>query len=116
MAIKKLVKTKSKKSTKKRKVNPYAYRKRLEVELTKNGFVVWIKELVKRSDGRKPVRHWIVDASCLKEDGLMRFGAPDLYPTRIAINEEENNIRVIRVKKLRSYSLKSGTGSSYCTA
>ena len=43
--------------------------KRLEITESPEGFTIWIKET-----GGKKRRHWLVDASCLKDDGEIRIG------------------------------------------
>lgn len=43
--------------------------KRLEITQNTTGFTIWIKE----TTGKKR-RHWLVDASCMKDDGEIRVG------------------------------------------
>lgn len=43
--------------------------KRLEITQSKDGFTIWISE----TTGKKR-KHWLVDASCLKDDGEIRIG------------------------------------------
>ena len=71
--------------------------KSIEVEVNENGgFTVWITEK-KMVDGKnKNIRHWIVDGSCIKEDGRMRLGRPDLYKLNAEYRKSDNTIDVIR--------------------
>jgi hypothetical protein len=43
--------------------------KRLEITESADGFTIWISE----TTGKKR-KHWLVDASCLKDDGEIRIG------------------------------------------
>ncbi len=66
--------------------------KKLEIDVTEEGFTVWITEPSKLNKGKK-IKHWILDASTLKTDGLIRLGI-GFYPTEIKYNKKSNSLFV----------------------
>ena len=49
--------------------------KNIEVELNEGGgFTVWVTEMKIIAGKNKKCRHWILDGSCIKEDGEIRIG------------------------------------------
>ena len=85
---------KTKKAAKKISRPNNNYLKRLQIEVTEKGFIVWT---VDRKCG-KNVRHWVIDASCLKEDGQLRLGTPNLYKTDAHIDVVANKVRILKTK------------------
>jgi len=74
-----------------------SYLKDLIIEVTDKGFTVWTHDKVKiKGRGTINQKHWIIDASCVKEDGMIRLGAPDLYKTEARPELENNRIRISR--------------------
>lgn len=73
--------------------------KNIEVELSKSGgFTVWVTEIKRIAGKNKKIRHWIVDGSCIKEDGEIRLG----YDTRTwkieaKYDKSSNSLKVVRV-------------------
>lgn len=61
---------------------------KVHVESNKSGFTVWI------SDPKSPIgRHWLLDASCLYEDGQFRVAEHiDTYAFNVQINGRKINI------------------------
>lgn len=50
--------------------------KNIEVELNEGGgFTVWVTEMKIIAGNNKKCRHWILDGSCIKEDGEIRIGS-----------------------------------------
>lgn len=62
--------------------------KTLEIEVSDTGFTVWIK------DGKS--RHWVLDGSCLTEDGTVRLGKSDIYKHRAEYDKAMNEVRITR--------------------
>lgn len=72
---------------------PKSALKTIEITLTKNGFTVWITEL--STDNKRKNRHWLLDASLLKEDGEIRLGNPrNGYKSTVEIDG-----RIVRLVK-----------------
>ena len=75
----------------------HSYLEQLEIRVTEKGFTIYTIDKVKGTDGKmRDVKHWVVDASCLREDGMLRFGCADMYPTEARIDLEANNVRISR--------------------
>lgn len=71
--------------------------KNIEVEVNKNGgFTVWVLEKKKVNGKMKTCRHWIVDGSCIKEDGEIKLGSPDIWKINAKFDEAENALYVTR--------------------
>lgn len=69
----------------------------IEVEVNKNGgFTVWITEKKVINGEKKSIKHWIVDGSCIKEDGEIRLGNPDIHKLNAEYRETNNTIYVTR--------------------
>jgi len=66
--------------------------KTLEIDVTKTGFTVWIKEL---HEG-KIRRHWLLDGSCIKEDGMVRITNPNIWKFNAKYFPVENTIHLIK--------------------
>jgi len=93
---KKLSKTAKSRPLAKHNVNG-SYLKELEITITDKGFTVWTFDRVKGTDGKiRKLRHWVMDASCLKEDGIMRLGSPEMYKTEARIDLESNHVKISR--------------------
>ena len=71
----------------------------LHVDVTDNGFALWVKE---KNESTKTIQqHWLLDASCLKDDLCIRLGAKDCenWKIKAVYNEEENCIYITKSKK-----------------
>lgn len=72
--------------------------KKIKIEITEKGFVLWIKE---NSDKSK-AEHWLIDASCLREDGKIRIsGTKECYDFgSIYVPEcQDNDIECVQLIK-----------------
>jgi hypothetical protein len=63
------------------------YLKNIEIEVDNDGFAIWIKE----KDG---TRHWLLDGSYLKQNGIIRMGQHYLYRFH-AVVKDDNTIELI---------------------
>lgn len=71
--------------------------KNIDVEVNKNGgFTVWVLEKKKQKGRTITHRHWIIDGSCIKEDGEIKLGSPDFWKINAKFDETENAIYVTR--------------------
>jgi hypothetical protein len=71
--------------------------KNIEVDVNENGgFTVWITEKKKVNGKMKTMKHWIVDGSCIKEDGEIRLGSNDVWKINAKYSEKDNTINVTR--------------------
>ena len=71
--------------------------KNIEVKVNKNGgFTVWILEKKKIKGKMKTLKHWIVDGSCIKEDGEIRMGGNDVWKLNAKYSEKDNTLNVTR--------------------
>lgn len=95
--MKKKLSTKKKTANRIKPVVGRSYLKGIEIEVTEKGFVVWVKERKKVKNKMVTINHWVVDASCLREDGLLRFGQKELYKIEARYNENENCVEVGRL-------------------
>lgn len=76
----------------------------LELEIyPKQGFTLWCKEPVRHYKTGRMLSsgHWIVDASCLKDDGLIRSGHCNSWSKRAVYNRNENAFKLINKKPNR---------------
>lgn len=78
----------------KRKTITKAMAKQLEVEVTRTGFTVWMRE------GPK-VRHWVLDGSDMVNDGIVRLSHSDIWKHRAEFEEEHNHVRITRKPKAK---------------
>jgi hypothetical protein len=65
----------------------------LEIEVSETGFVLWITEVVEN----KRVRHWLLDGSEVKEDGIIRLGSK--YNIKASINDNNNSVIITKKKR-----------------
>lgn len=71
--------------------------KNIEVEVNKNGgFTVWVLEKKKVKGKMITFKHWIIDGSCIKEDGEIKLGSPDIWKINTKFDETENALYVTR--------------------
>ena len=71
--------------------------KNIEVEVNKNGgFTVWVLEKKKVNGKIRTFKHWIIDGSCIKEDGKIRLGSPDIWKINAKFDETKNSLYVTR--------------------
>lgn len=71
--------------------------KNIEVKVNENGgFTVWVLEKKKVNGKIINCRHWIIDGSCIKEDGEIRLGSPDIWKINAKFDEAENTLYVTR--------------------
>lgn len=71
--------------------------KRIEVDVNENGgFTVWVTEKKVIKGKKKSIKHWILDGSCIKEDGEIRLGNPDLYKLNAEYRKVKNTIFVTK--------------------
>ena len=60
------------------------------------GFTVWITEEKLINGEKKNISHWIIDGSCIKEDGKIRLANSDIYKLNAEYRETNNTIYVTR--------------------
>lgn len=67
----------------------------IELEVTKNGgFVLWVKEAGRNN---KVFKHWLVDASCFREDGEIRLGSVgNNYQENVIVEKTTYNVTAIK--------------------
>lgn len=71
--------------------------KTIEVEVNKNGgFTVWITEKKLINGQKKSIKHWILDGSCIKEDGEIRLGNYDVNEINAVHRKQTNTIYVVK--------------------
>lgn len=71
--------------------------KNIKVEVNKiGGFIVWVLEKKKINGKMVTCKHWIIDGSCIKEDGIVRLGCPHIWKINAKFDEDENAIYVTR--------------------
>lgn len=68
--------------------------KSLEIEATDIGFTVWVKERVLIGGKVRITKHWIIDASDLRNDGMVRMGEKNMYKIGARYNDSENCLEV----------------------
>ena len=69
----------------------------IHVKVNENGgFAVWVLEKKKVNGKIKTFKHWIIDGSCIKEDGEIRLGSPDIWKINAKFDEKENALYVTR--------------------
>lgn len=67
----------------------------IEIDYNKEGFTIWVKERCYFENGKsKIIKHWVIDASLLKKDGVLRMGQKELYAIEARYNSEENTITI----------------------
>ena len=73
--------------------------KNIEVELNENGgFTVWVTEVKRIAGKNKVCRHWIVDGSCIKEDGEIRLGNDTrTWKVEAKYDKSSRSLKVVRV-------------------
>jgi hypothetical protein len=71
--------------------------KKIEVEVNKKGgFTVWVLEK-KRVNGKMiTFRHWIIEGSCIKDDGEIKLGSSGIWKINVKFDEVENALYVTR--------------------
>lgn len=69
--------------------------KNIEIEKTKNGFVLWVLEKDKKG---KDIKHWLLDGSRVKKDGEIQLGSGKHWSINVNFNEKENTIYVVKKK------------------
>jgi hypothetical protein len=72
--------------------------KNIEITTYNSGFTVWVKEKVKIDKKYKTVKHWIVDGSCLMDDGEIRLGENGNWKINAEYNSESKSICITRKK------------------
>lgn len=92
---KKVVKIKKRKASKKSPISRN-YLKDIEIEVNEKGFVIWVNEKTKTGGKLRMIKHWVVDGSLLKENGIIRFGTPDLYKIEARYDKKQNMITIGR--------------------
>jgi hypothetical protein len=71
--------------------------KNIEVEVNKNGgFTVWVLEKKKVNGKMITFKHWIIDGSCIKDDGEIKLGLHDIWKINAKFDEVENALYVTR--------------------
>ena len=71
--------------------------KNIKVEVNKHGgFTVWVEEDIKENGKIKTCRHWILDASTIKEDGAIRLNSPDIWKINAKFDKTENAIYITK--------------------
>ena len=71
--------------------------KTIEVEVNKNGgFTVWITEKRKVNGQKKSIKHWILDGSCIQEDGEIRLGNCEVNEINAVHRKQNNTIYVVK--------------------
>ena len=73
--------------------------KNIEIEVDEKGFVIWVIEETKINGKKKPFKHWVLDASCLKEDGEIRLGNPYHWNINAKFDSSENSLFITRDKR-----------------
>ena len=63
--------------------------KSVEIEADEKGFTVWIKE--------QGSRHWLLDASYIKKDGIVRLGCSGKWKHKAVFNKNNNSIKIVKV-------------------
>lgn len=77
-----------------RPVSKKQLKNNISVETTKAGFTVWYK------NGKQ--KFWLVDGSCLLEDGKIDLGRSDLYSVNTRLYEGGRTIRIVNIKKSKN--------------
>lgn len=72
--------------------------KNIEVELNKNGgFTVWVTEIKRIAGKNKKCRHWIIDGSCIMEDGEVRIGnSTRTWKVEAKYDKSSRSLKVVR--------------------
>jgi len=71
--------------------------KNITVEVNKNGgFTVWVTKKEKVNGKIVAFRHWIIDGSCIKEDGEIKLGNTDAWRINAKFDKNENTIYVTK--------------------
>ena len=73
--------------------------KNIEVELNEGGgFTVWVTEMKIIAGNNKKCRHWILDGSCIKEDGEIRIGNKRMggWKLEAEYDKSSRSIKVVR--------------------
>ena len=72
--------------------------KNIEVELNEGGgFTVWVTEMKIIAGKNKKCRHWILDGSCIKEDGEIRIGCElNNWKVEAKYDKSSRSIKVVR--------------------
>jgi hypothetical protein len=77
------------------KVAKKKHLKNIEIEVNKDGgFCIWVYENVKVNGKKQVYKHWILDGSCIKENGKIKLGSPHLWKINAKFEETENAIYV----------------------
>jgi hypothetical protein len=73
----------------------------LHLEINDNGgFTLWCKEKIKIKGKMTEVSHWLIDASCIKDDLQIRLGQYAGWKLSAEYNEAENSIEIVKQKPL----------------
>jgi len=70
--------------------------KNIEIKVTKKGFTVWVSETNIINGEAKVFRHWLLDGSCLKEDGEIRIGTTEDWNINAVYNDEAKSLSIMR--------------------
>lgn len=71
--------------------------KNIEVDVNEDGgFTVWITEKKMVNGKIVTFKHWIVEGSCIKEDGKIRLGSNNIWKINAKYNEKDNSLYVTR--------------------
>jgi len=68
----------------------------LEIKVNEKGFSVWINETVIVAGKKRQINHWVLDASDIRKDGLIRFGELYKGQTNAVLNEAEQALELVR--------------------
>jgi hypothetical protein len=60
---------------------------KIEIQVSEKGFTVWVVEDIMVGKKKRKIKYWILDGSCLKEDGEIRFGRHGLYNVNAVFNK-----------------------------
>lgn len=63
--------------------------KKLELETLKTGFVVWVNDI-------DTTRHWVVDASCIKTDGIIHLCENSDYRINAKYDKGTESIKIYK--------------------
>lgn len=65
----------------------------IEIKINEvGGFTLWVNEKDKKGKVRS---HWILDASCFREDGEIRLGNSGIWKHGVVFNENEKSLKFI---------------------
>lgn len=72
--------------------------KNIEITTYESGFTVWIKEKIKVGNKYRTVKHWVIDGSCLTDDGEIRLGGSTGWKLNAEYDADKKAIYITRKK------------------